>query len=100
MKLSLSHWHPGSGVVLDCIVPDLFPLRYFRCNPATKQIEHSLVNVYPTGQAQQSYGFYRGEIVSVSMNSVDIALTLLCLFLSVKVPPNYIEHAGDYVGRP
>ena len=28
MKLSLSHWHPGSGVVLDCMIPDLCPLSY------------------------------------------------------------------------
>ena len=27
--LSPSHWTPGSGVVLDCIVPDLCTLTYF-----------------------------------------------------------------------
>ena len=29
MKLSLSHWYPGSGVVLDLSIPDLRPLFYF-----------------------------------------------------------------------
>ena len=29
VKLSLSHWYPGSGVVLDCIDPDLCRLSYF-----------------------------------------------------------------------
>ena len=29
MSLSLSHWYPGSGVVLDCIIPDLCTLTYF-----------------------------------------------------------------------
>ena len=29
VSLSLSHWYPGSGVVLDCIVPDLCNLTYF-----------------------------------------------------------------------
>ena len=34
MKLSLSHWYPGSGVVLDCIDSDLCPLSYFDKIPA------------------------------------------------------------------
>ena len=29
MKVSLSHWYPGSGVVLDLSIPDLCPLSYF-----------------------------------------------------------------------
>ena len=29
VKLSLSHWCPGSGMVLECIDPDLCPLSYF-----------------------------------------------------------------------
>ena len=29
VSLSLSHWYPGSGVVLDCIDPDLCALTYF-----------------------------------------------------------------------
>ena len=29
VSLSLSHWYPGSGVVLDCIDPDLCTLTYF-----------------------------------------------------------------------
>ena len=29
VTLSLSHWYPGSGVVLDCIIPDLCPFSYF-----------------------------------------------------------------------
>ena len=32
MTLPLSHWNPGSGVVLDCLIvsiPDLCPLFYF-----------------------------------------------------------------------
>ena len=29
VSLSLSHWYPGSGMVLDCIVPDLRTLTYF-----------------------------------------------------------------------
>ena len=30
MKLSRSHWYPGSVAVLDCIdIPDLCPLFYF-----------------------------------------------------------------------
>ena len=29
MKLSLSHWYPGSGVVLIVSIPDLCPLSYF-----------------------------------------------------------------------
>ena len=29
VSLSLSHWYPGSGVVLDCIDPDLCTLSYF-----------------------------------------------------------------------
>ena len=29
MSLSLYHWYPGSGVVLDCIDPDLCILTYF-----------------------------------------------------------------------
>ena len=29
VNVSLSHWYPGSGVVLDCIDPDLCPLSYF-----------------------------------------------------------------------
>ena len=28
VSLSLSHWYPGSGVVLDCIDPDLCNLTY------------------------------------------------------------------------
>ena len=27
MSLLLSHWYPGSGVVLDCLIPDLFTLK-------------------------------------------------------------------------
>ena len=31
VSLSLSHWYPGSGVVLDCIrIPDLCTLTYFK----------------------------------------------------------------------
>ena len=29
MSLSLSHWYPGSGVVLDCMISDLCTLTYF-----------------------------------------------------------------------
>ena len=29
VSLSLSHWYPGSGVVLNCIDPDLCTLTYF-----------------------------------------------------------------------
>ena len=30
LSLSLSHWYPGSGVVLDCdLIPDLCTLYYF-----------------------------------------------------------------------
>ena len=29
MSLSLSHWYPGSGVVLDVSIPDLCTLTYF-----------------------------------------------------------------------
>ena len=29
VNLSLSHWYPGSGVVLNCIDSDLCPLSYF-----------------------------------------------------------------------
>ena len=29
VSLSLSHWYPGSGVVLDCIFPDLCTLTNF-----------------------------------------------------------------------
>ena len=29
VSLSLSHWYPGSGVVLDCIDSDLCTLTYF-----------------------------------------------------------------------
>ena len=29
MSSSLSHWYPGSGVVLDLSIPDLSPLSYF-----------------------------------------------------------------------
>ena len=29
VSLSLSHWYPGSGVVLDCIDPDLCTITYF-----------------------------------------------------------------------
>ena len=30
VNLSLSHWYPGSGVVLDCVsIPGLSPLCYF-----------------------------------------------------------------------
>ena len=29
--VSLSHWYPGSGVVLDCIDSDLCTLTYFHC---------------------------------------------------------------------
>ena len=29
MSFSLSHWYPGSGVVLDCLIPDLCTLTYF-----------------------------------------------------------------------
>ena len=29
VNLSFSHWYPGSGVGLDCIIPDLCPLSYF-----------------------------------------------------------------------
>ena len=32
MSLSLSHWYPGSGVVLDCIDSDLCTLTYFGYN--------------------------------------------------------------------
>ena len=28
MQLSLSHWYPGSGAVLDVSIPDLCPLSY------------------------------------------------------------------------
>ena len=24
VSLSLSHWYPGSGVVLDCMIPDIY----------------------------------------------------------------------------
>ena len=37
MSLSLSHWYPGSGVVLAVSIPDLCTLTYFkpvsRCQP-------------------------------------------------------------------
>ena len=29
VSLSLSHWYPGSGVVLDLSIPDLWTLTYF-----------------------------------------------------------------------
>ena len=29
MRLSVSHWYPGSGVLLDLSIPDLCPLSYF-----------------------------------------------------------------------
>ena len=29
VSLSLSHWYPGSGVVLDCIDSDLCTITYF-----------------------------------------------------------------------
>ena len=29
MSLSLSHWYPGSGVLLDVLIPDLCTLSYF-----------------------------------------------------------------------
>ena len=29
VSLSLSHWYPGSGVVLDVSFPDLYTLTYF-----------------------------------------------------------------------
>ena len=36
VSLSLSHWYPGSGVVLDCSIPDLCTLTYFeKKNPTT-----------------------------------------------------------------
>ena len=28
VKLSLSYWHPGSGLVLDCMIPDLCTVSY------------------------------------------------------------------------
>ena len=33
MKLSLSHWYPGSGVVFDCLIFDICPLSnlFFLC---------------------------------------------------------------------
>ena len=34
VSLSLSHWYPGSGVVLDVLIPDLCNLTYFELNMA------------------------------------------------------------------
>ena len=31
VSLSLSNWYPGSGVVLDLSIPDLYILTYFSC---------------------------------------------------------------------
>ena len=31
LSFVMSNWYPGSGVVLDCIGPDLCPLSYFVC---------------------------------------------------------------------
>ena len=41
-ELSLSHWYPGSGVVLDCINPDLCTLTYFENNKGVDQPGHPL----------------------------------------------------------
>ena len=37
MSLSLSHWYPGAGVVLDLSIPDLCILTYFYLMPTTRQ---------------------------------------------------------------
>ena len=48
VKLSLSHWYPGSSVVLDCSIPDLCPLsyfeRYFQKN-GSRQHDYLTVNI-------------------------------------------------------
>ena len=42
VSLSLSHWYPGSGVVLNCIDPDLCTLTYTKRNLLEKETEDIL----------------------------------------------------------
>ena len=42
VSLSLSHWYPGSGVVLDCIDPELCTFTYFACNDTGLMIVYSI----------------------------------------------------------
>ena len=48
MKLSLSHWYPGSGVMLDCthvLISDLWPLSYLY-NQACRQSHYFHVIIH------------------------------------------------------